>query len=544
MRSQKGSILVTSALMAIPLIGIAVLSTDVGMAYLVRTESRNAADFASLAAIKRFSKSQESIDFSAIRQAAAVTARQNSTRSNSSIVVDTSEITNPDNPEGDIIFGYYDHDAKTFTGYPDSQLNDPDKIINAIRTRVRIGDGPNQPFTFRFARILGDNLVSNFILVTESIASFAPMKAVFALDQSASMDNRSYKPTDVCTWPALPTTQDRWFHYAATTNVVGDCMNTIEADTVMGPVDDGYVKPQPLWDVTYAIDHSLLDGNRLFNSLVQMGLLVFASNAFAPYSPTDSVELTSTTRNNKGVIQQALRYSVGQWKTYAEADAATRDFRDLPEKLIFPGSVLGGAEERRTHTNIGDAINLAVRWIRNSEQSTRTSNTKFIILLSDGAPTCSRAVAPEDADLDTMPVCPEENSVRDSVQTEVRNMETSLKEQYGDPLPDEYRDFLREYRNTVKHNVEAGYVEMGKAWGVANANWAKANKIVIHSVYFATDEGTCDPDHPAEGYQHLQEVSAITGGSAACAEDLSSLSEIFTNLSTKQTYVLVHVSTT
>lgn len=543
--NQKGSILVMTAILSTALIAMSVLSTGAGLAFVQRTQANNAADMGSLAAIKRFAKSSGAIDPDAIRNAAAITARENSTIENAQVTIDTTAITNPDHPEGDVAFGYYDHTARSFTAYPDSDLTDPTKIINAIRTRVRMGSGGNQPITVRLAQFLGPAMQTTFDMEVEAVASFAPIRGVFGLDQSASMDNRSYKTREVCDYSALPNTEDRWFHNAATASIVGDCQNTAEYDPVFGPADPNYsnrVMPQPVTDVLEAIDQDLLEGNRLFRTLVQMGLIVFASEAFAPYSPGDPVELTAATRNNKEAIQQTLRYALTAWSDFAAADPGTRDYMTFPEKMIFPGSVQGGQDENKTHTNIGDAINMAVKWIKGAEANSQTSNTKFMVLFSDGAPNCARIGTPETADMALDPVCPNQDAMRILVQDQVRTMETQMKSDFGDPLPLEQQEVLRNYRNLMRQNAENAYVDAGKAWSLANADFASNNNVTIYAIYFATDEGVCDPENPSEGFVHMQEVAGRTGGQAYCADNAAGLAEIFTNLATQQNYVLVHIN--
>ena len=543
-RRQRGAILVMTALLSTALIAVSVLSTGVGLAFVQRTQARNAADLGSLAAIKRFAKTTGgTIDVDAIRAAAAVTARENSTIDNAAVTINTSPVTDPDDPDGDITFGYYDHTARSFTGYADSHLGEADVIVNAVRTRVRMGAGGNQPITVRLAGFLGNAVQTTFNTESESVASFAPIRGVFALDQSASMDNRTYKTTEVCRDSTKTSTSSRWFHYAATSAAYGDCENTVEADYVFGPGDPNYgnhVMPQPITDVLEAIDVDLLEGNRLFRTLVQMGLLVFASQAFTPYSPGDPVNLTAATRNNKEAIQQTLRYSLGEWSTYTTEDSNTRDFTTFPEHMIFPGSVLGGNNEQLTATNIGDALHMAVDWIRGAEAGSQTSNTKFIVMFSDGAPNCARIGTPASVNMAVDPICPDEADIRTLVQAQVRAFETQLKNDYGDPLPPEQQAVLRDYRNLMRQNADQAYIDAAKAWSLANADYAHDNDVTIYSIYFATDEGVCDPENHAEGFTHLQEVSARTGGQAYCADNAAGLATIFNNLSTQQNFVLVH----
>lgn len=186
--SQKGGVLVITCFLVIPLLGIAVLAVDLFLAYSVRTEMANAADFAALASIKKLANAttlSPSV-LADIRDTAKVTALENETRNKpgTGIILDT----------GDIIFGMYDHNTRVFTPYSDTQALNPGNPVNAVEVTVRLDNTDNDAFMFKLAQIFGHKEKE---LAIRSIATYGLLNMVIALDISASMDNRSYRPVPI-----------------------------------------------------------------------------------------------------------------------------------------------------------------------------------------------------------------------------------------------------------------------------------------------------------------------------------------------------------
>lgn len=559
-RNQRGAFLVSSALMMTPIVGMAILTSDIGMAFLVRTEASNAADLVALAAIKKFGKSGGSVNYTDIRRAAEVTALNNATRNNDHINIDTSPITDPDNPNGDIMFGFYNHEDGSFTGYADANLDDEGVIVNALRSRVSLNGSGNNPFTFRFAEFMSRLGVSTAAMnmSSESIASFGIMNIVIAMDTSASMAWRTYKPKDMCQYSSLPHDQNRWFLRAARADALGDCEDTLEADPVLGPVDEAYgaVMPQPMTDIFNVTKTSLLQNNALFQNLYRGGMLAFDTTAYIPYSPSGSVEMTSELQTNKTAMMDMLDYSIDQWRLYAQDTTAweqkasvLRATYSSGSMIVFPGGLY---PPETTYTNTGDAIYLATNWISSVNSATLTKGKNdMIILLSDGAPNCYRPFSgsdPGSANFGVPPICPRNDDIQEQV--------TELTAEYREILEDgnteaQYSDeaiesMVLDYLTTALDQAYAGYDTAGEAWSYANAVMAATHDIRIEAVYFATDpEESCDSASPSAGLQHLQQIATTTGGNAYCAENVNCegencLSTIFEQLATERNFVLIH----
>lgn len=559
-RNQRGAFLVSSALMMTPIVGMAILTSDVGMAFLVRTEASNAADLTALAAIKKFGKSTGEPDYTAIRQAAMVTAWNNETRNNPHVNINTSPITNPANPDGDIIFGFYNHEDGSFTGYADENLDDEGVIVNALRSRISLAGAGNNPFTFRFADFMSRLGVAteSMGMMSESIASFGIMNIVIAMDTSASMAWRTYKPADMCQYSALPYNQNRWFLPAARADALGDCEDTLEADPVIGPQDAAYgaVMPQPMTDIFNVTKTSLLQNNALFQNLYRGGMLAFDTTAYVPYSPSGSVAMTEELETHKTEMMDMIDFSIDQWRLYAQdgnpwADkvAALRTTYASGDMLVFPGGLY---PPETTYTNTGDAVYLATNWIASVNAATLTKGKNdMIILLSDGAPNCYRPFSNSDpgtANFGVPPICPRNADIQQQV--------TDLADSYREVLDannsdgtysdEQIEDMVLSYRASALDQVYENYDSAGEAWSYANALMAATHEIKIHAVYFATDpDESCDSASPSNGLQHLQEIASTTGGNAYCAENVNCegpncLSTIFEQLATERNFVLIH----
>ncbi len=558
-RNQRGAFLVTSALLMTPIVGMAVLTSDVGMAFLVRTEASNAADLTALAAIKKFGKSGGSLDYAAIRKAAEVTAWHNETRNNEHVNINTAPITDPVNQNGDIMFGFYNHEDGTFTGYADANLNDEGIIVNALRSRVSLAGSGNNPFVFQFADFMHSLGVSiaSMSMVSESIASFGIMNIVVIMDTSASMAWRTYKPTDMCQYSSMPYNQDRWFQRAARADAIGDCENTLDVDPVIGPVDGDLnaVMPQPITDIFNVTKTSLFQNNALFQNLYRGGMIAYDTTAYVPFSPSGSVAMTEELNPHKSAMMDMLDFSIDQWRLYAQDGTewsqkleVLRTTYATGDPIVFPGGLY---PPETTYTNTGDALYLATNWIATANAATQTKSKDLIILLSDGAPNCYRPFSgsdPGSANFGLPPICPRNADVQQQVMD----------------LSDEYRRFLEEgntdgrlsdedienmvatYRQSAIDQVYADYDTAGEAWSSANAVMAATQEIQIQAVYFATDPNeSCSSASPSKGLQHLQSIASTTGGNAYCAENVSCagpncLSTIFEQLATERNFVLIH----
>lgn len=559
-KNQRGAFLVTSALMMTPIVGMAVLTTDIGMAFLVRTEASNAADLAALAAIKKFGKSGSAVDYAAVREAAAITASHNSTRKNEQVHINTAPITNADNPNGDIIFGFYDHEDGSFTGYTDDQLDDTGIIVNSIRSRVSLSAASgNTPFTFQFASFLEKMNVEfeAMSMISESIASFGIMNIVVVMDTSASMAWRSYKTVEMCPNSSMPYNQDRWFQRAARTDAWGECEDDpLGSDYVMGPVDGdmGAVMPQPMTDIFRVTREHLLEGNALFQNLYRGGMVAFDTSAYEPYSPSGSVAMSVELLPRKAEMIDMLNFSVEQWQAYAQDNrnwnAKLPAMQASYPNLAFPG---GFNPPETTYTNTGDALYLATSWIATANAATRTKSTDTIILLTDGRPNCSRPFDGDDpgtASFGVPPICPRNTDVNTEVNSRANNYRTLLEENNDDgALSDEtVESLVQDYRRTARDMVAADYDSAGEQWSRANAIMAATHEIKIQAVYFATDPSeSCGADgaSASPGFAHLQDIAGITGGNAFCAENVecegpNCLSTIFEQLATERNFVLIH----
>lgn len=550
LKSRRGAFLVASILFMTPVIGVGILATDIGMAHLVRTEATNAADLVALAAIKKFAKSSGVLNAATmadIRQTAELVGELNRTRNHASVQVTTTPYTGNDidSSGSDIIFGFFNHETQEFTANEDTEVQS-DAPTNAIMARVRIGEGPNDPFTFYLARFLDryNPAFSEMIMRTEAFASFGYVNVATVVDISASMDNRTYMPPELCRHSTRYSASSRWFHNAAATTTYGPCENII-ADLVGGDGigvngDYGAVMPEPITSVFEAI-YNFYDTNRLFRGLYRSGLVVYETTAYEPYADGRDVALLHHSLGNKDDIMHALDYSINQWQAFAVANggvAGTADYRALPAFTAFPG---GLNPPETTYTNTGDALRLAITRINDANAITRVRSSDNILLITDGLANCFRPDM-ENPDMLQIPECPRSGALRANVQPLVDAREAELKATYGDPLPSSARDLLNNYRDSLMDAENASYADLGHQWEMANARLAADSGITIHGIYFGVEE-VCDENAPPAGYTRLQEVAAETGGTSACANNIADVEDFFEELSTKQSYILVDPQT-
>lgn len=535
--NQKGGILVTTAIVMVVLIGMSALSVDLGLAYLERTEMTNAADLAALAAIKEFAKRLDLADSSnrqMIRDAAAITASLNVSRNNpGGLTVRSNQATavSSTSANSDVIFGFYDYavtDPKNrFTGYADNALTN--HTINALQITVNLDGATNNAYVFSLAGIfqwLGATIPEVLQLRAQAVASFGIMNIVTVLDVSGSMKNLSYRPVSSCPYPMyiggseteLYFNDTRFFHYAATTQPSPQqcydqfCINAgSEAAScyqdnpkVFSPIDTahGVVMPQPITDV-FEVTRDVLFDNPLFSSMYRGGLIVYETTAYDPYVSSGSVVLGSDNLTNKAAMQTALNDAIETWKQFAllAADNPSPPFNEstqearkafingLPSNAVFPG---GLNPPHTGYTNIGDAIRLAVQWITHTNDVTQTKGKDTIILLSDGIPNCFRSTS-------------ENNEVVGAG---------------GTPI-------------CKNHVYYPQFKVKGIEWSMQNAKLAADNEIIIHTIFFDTD------DEGIEGFNHLKDIADMTGGKAYYANNIGDLVTAFQKLAQEQSFVLV-----
>src|SRR3989338_3988023 len=135
--NQKGTIFIVAGLSLLPLMGIAALATDVGLAYLYNTQLTQAGDLSALAGIKIMAKKGSPVDINLVRSIVSETATMNPVQK------DTSVYLNPA-AGADIDLGNYSFVTEEFTDVPDGDVNS-NTAVNAIRVTVRMEPGANSP---------------------------------------------------------------------------------------------------------------------------------------------------------------------------------------------------------------------------------------------------------------------------------------------------------------------------------------------------------------------------------------------------------------
>ena len=511
--NQKGTIFIVAGLSLLPLMGIAALATDVGLAYLYNTQLTQAGDLSALAGIKIMAKKGSPVDINLVRSIVSETATMNPVQK------DTSVYLNPA-AGADIDLGNYSFVTEEFTDVPDGDVNS-NTAVNAIRVTVRMEPGANSPYTFKLANALANlthQTVDALELEANSVATFGISNTVITMDISGSMDDRNYLPRETCPDAILDAylisigqpTRARGFSFLAT----HEPPNKLPDSGCITNPDGGYggaYMPQPITDVFEATRDVLLE-NKLFNTFYRAGLVVYDSNAYVPDPASPSVGLHHTNVNNKDDLKTRITLALETWRDYALGNRAAPTLSDIQSSngSLFPFP--GGPDYPNTgHTNIGDAIQLSVSQIVAANTATNTKASDLVILLSDGAPNCYR---------------------------DGGNL-------YCNRCPDVWWNFFCSVSNEFKKSIVDTY---SRAWAMEMADNAKANQVVIHSVYFETNPAeTCDKNNPSEGFQVLEDVAEVTGGQAFCAtrvdcEDSDCLKKIFEDLSNAKLFVLVPVA--
>lgn len=555
---RRGSFIATTLIFMTPIIGMAILATDLGMAYLCRTEANNAADLVALASIKKFGKVSGALDADAmeeIRHTAALVASLNTTRNNGPLNVSTSEFNTGDtidSTDADVVFGFYDHENHRFTAQDDDSIkqdttHDP---TNSIMARVRIGSGENDPFTFHLAQWFS-GAPDEIIMRARSFASFGYINVVTVIDISASMDNRTYLPPENCDMGTAAnfkgfkwnTVASRWFQNAASSTPSSNCLDHTELKAIGGNVSSfprSVVMPEPITSVFEALNNFYRD-NRLFRGLYRAGFLVYETTAYWPYHASgDPVDLQYNRLGNKADIMDAIEYSMNEWQRYAEQNTS-----GTPDAFHADTAVPGGlAPPETTYTNTGDAIYRAVRAITTANSHTGVRSSDNIVLFTDGVANCFRTPIdnPDTAiqsamSNNTPPFCPRDEEINDAIKQDLRTAAEARMQASGGALTVDDIRYLEDLKNTLKGSENQTYVNSGRAWALANADLAAENHITIHAIYFGTDDD-CE-DSPGK---ELVDAIASHGnhGVPACAENIEQLENFFNDLSAKQSFVLVN----
>lgn len=167
-RIRKGAVLILVALLLVVMLAMVAYSIDMGYVSTVHTQLQRAADSAALAAAAEMNRN----GITAARNRARTIGEQN-TSSGAPISI----------PDGNIVFGVWDLDAKTFTPSATGAGG------NAVR--VRIEQTPN----LFFARAMG---IKEAAVTAEAIAIATPRDICFVVDLSGSMND----DTDPC-WATI-----------------------------------------------------------------------------------------------------------------------------------------------------------------------------------------------------------------------------------------------------------------------------------------------------------------------------------------------------
>jgi len=547
-RSSRGVFLATGLIFLTPIIGMAILATDMGMAHLVRTEASNSADLVALAAIKKFGKVSGQINaesMASIRRTAELVAEANRTRMHSSLDVDTATYTGGmETADADVIFGFYDHTARDFSAQTDVNIlsDTTANPTNAIMARLRMGNGSNDPFVFYLTRWFdpANADMDHMNLEVRGFASFGYVNVNLASDISNSMDNRTYMTIDNCTLLA-PWNEDtsRWFHNAASANFGPTCFNDSSLRVIGGSLsalpDEGAVMPEPITSVFKSMIN-FYETNQLFRGLYRTGLVVFETEGYTPYHLGDSVRLDYTKLGNKDDVIEALEYTIEEMRRYA-VENDNGDPVPFEEHTAAPGGA--NPEVTGGFTNTGDGLFWAINDIIEANAETRVRSSDHTLLFSDGRANCFRV--PIDNPRAAIaaggqPFCPREDDVRASIQADFNQRLTDL--QADGSLSAEDLDDLRNYRETLIDDEMQSYNDLGAAWAFSNAELAADNNIKIHAVYFDTNNEDCAASPP--GFLQVQQIASMTDGVSACAEDIEELDDFFTNIATTQSFVLVN----
>lgn len=509
LNNQKGTIFIIAGLSLLPLMGIAALATDAGLAYLYNTQLTQAGDLSALAGIKIMAKKGSPVDIELVRSIVSETAAMNPVQK------DTSVYLNPA-AGADIDLGNYSFVTEEFTDVPDGDVNS-NTAVNAIRVTVRMEPGANSPYTFKLAKALANlthQTVAALELESDSVATFGISNTVITMDISGSMDDRNYLPRETCSDADLDrylvdigkSIRARGFSFLATHEPPDKSPDSDCITTPHGDYGNAYM-PQPITDVFEATRDVLLE-NKLFNTFYRAGLVVYDSNAYTPDPVTPPVSLDHSRINNKEDLKTHITLALETWRDFALGNRAAPTLGDIRSTHggLFPFP--GGPDYSNTgHTNIGDAIQLSVSQIVAANTATNTKASDLVILLSDGAPNCYR---------------------------DGGNLHCNRCHDCDSDSSDEVKKIIVQTR--------------ARDWAMDMADNAKENQVVIHSIYFETNPAeTCDKNNPSAGFQVLEDIAEVTGGQAFCAtrvdcDDEDCLKKIFEDLSNAKLFVLVPVT--
>jgi len=578
-RGERGAILVTSAFAMIPLVGIAVLATDLGMAYLRIAEAQNINDLAGLAAIKNFSK-QSTVDadsIAAVRTAAKIIVEQNKLRNGEEIPLFTGSLTA--SSDNGISFGFYDFEAKTFTPLSDTQLFSDDVLINAIRTRT-IFEGADS-FAFTLANLLRTcGMPVNLNFAAESIASFGLMNIVMAFDISGSMDDQTYRPIHsggrlICKSLSNDFNRlyQRYFHVAARPDASPEaCMAGDDyGKPIIGATDGDYgaVMPQPITDVFQTARDVLLE-TRLFKNLYRSGLIVYDTAAWVPNS---SVLLTVDATGNKDDVSQVLTNALDRWQAFAQSGHDYSILQEIRSEAMsnprvitpFPGGLCPDIPPDALEPCIGrDSYYIPPDWsYLSSDQRLACEMQKAMNVPLDNFCYQLKDISENpNADLLSSGFTNTGDAIyRATEQISVTNeaggtRNTDVLILFSDGAPNAYRQLSptdvpsAAMHNPVRYGLDAEDYVKGAEWGMMNAVLAAEHEIAIHAIYFSTDGAPCEAGTP--GFDHMTAVAATTahlGGSAYCATEIDCdhegcLKWVFEQLGLQQSFVLVPSSAT
>ncbi|MBI3317292.1 MAG: VWA domain-containing protein [Candidatus Omnitrophica bacterium] len=368
-QSEKGVILVILAAAMIPLLGIAALSIDLGFAYLVTKQMKNAASLAALAAVKTFATKPAS--YQDLYDSARVVAEQNIIHINGPKQVQLAA--------GDLEVGTYDFTAKKFTK---NRMNDPAiPGTNAVRANVRLAEDTNKPFTWKFAQVLGFDAPEGW--QRHGVAVLGKRHFVALVDISASMDDKSYpsyfpNPTAECP--------------SAVEDPYNDWMSRNFRSLPIASYNGTYClggKPQPMFDLFTHVRDSFLENTQLFNDAnYRVGLITYGTLIDTQIELNkDDNRKEAQTFITKNVLDQLDAYRI----------AENPGIFKLGGGQIFPGgddplNELGKGSTG--FTNTPQALESAISMLTTASQSTNVKTSNTIILLTDGEANCSKSKKP------------------------------------------------------------------------------------------------------------------------------------------------------
>lgn len=327
--NRRGSILVLSAFVLIPLIGICALAFDLGFAYTVNTSLERSAALAALSGFKIYFEDRMHLNcsFQAVFEAAQQAVSENAIPGQAAPLPLQLQ---------DVEGGYYNYQTKTFTSL--GQTVEPD--ADAIRVTVRTD--PNAQNSF-FGRLLS---VPSYQMQRQAISTITPYNVILGLAVSNTGDDMNYPPA-VCPTakspydkspPQIPVSEfKRNFRYAA--------RSSYDAENCLGGGP-----PRPLADI--------MDGlrNYFYHWSNEFYWWTGFQNSFFVFGTTVESIVPFGTPGDVDLVANALSQGLTDFVNYANSKAASPPYSAL--KIAAGGRDPTGADTgiRTGFTNTARAI--------------------------------------------------------------------------------------------------------------------------------------------------------------------------------------------